>query len=47
MQAGFSPKHRLEDLTIPFDVPLDEFIKINSPLAVGFVDLEKAFDSMP
>ena len=47
MQAGFSPKHRLEDLTIPFDVALDEFIKTNSPLADGFVDLEKAFDRVP
>ena len=47
MQAGFRPKHWLEDLAILVDVALDESIKTNSPLAVGFVDLEKAFDSMP
>ena len=47
MQAGFRPKHRLEDLAILVDVALDESIKTNSPLAVGFADLEKAFDSVP
>ena len=46
MQAGFRLKHWFEDLSIPVDVALDESIKTNSPLAVGFVDLDKAFDSM-
>ena len=47
MQAGFHPKHQLEDLAIPVDLALDESIKTNWPLAVGFVDLKKAFDSVP
>ena len=46
MQASFRPKHWLEDLAIPVDVALDESIKTNSPLAVGFIDLEKAFNSV-
>ena len=47
MQAGFQLGHRLEDLVIPADVALDQSSKSHSTLAIAFVDLRKAFDSVP
>ena len=47
MQAGIHPKCRPKELVIPIDIALDESTKINLPLAVGFIDLEKSIDSVP
>ena len=45
-QAGFRPLHWLEDLTVPADYCIDYAHQLCRPLALAFVDLEKAFDSI-
>lgn len=46
-QVGFRPAHRLEDLVLLVDYLVDRAKCKNEPLAIGFIDLEKAFDRVP
>ena len=46
-QAGFRAHHRLEDLAFPLDVLLARALQDGTGLAICFVDLEKAFDTVP
>lgn len=44
---GFRPNHRLEDLLLLVDYILDRAQASKTPLALAFIDLEKAFDRVP
>ena len=46
-QAGFRRKHRLEDLVVAVDYLLDRAAALRTPLVLTFVDITKAFDSVP
>ena len=46
-QVGFRPKHRLEDLVLLVDYLIDRAKETKTPLAMAFIDLEKAFDRVP
>ena len=46
-QAGFRPTYHLEDLVFPVDVLLANALREGKGLALCFVDLEKAFDTVP
>lgn len=46
-QAGFRKRHRLEDLLIPVDYIIARAQTRCQPLCLCFVDLEKAFDTVP
>ena len=46
-QAGFRPTYHLEDLVFPMDVLLANALREGKGLALCFVDLEKAFDTVP
>ena len=46
-QAGFCPQHRREDLIVALDYLVDRSHATHSLLAICYVDLEKAFDSIP
>ena len=47
VQAGFRPRHRLEDLVIAVNFVVDVARSNRQPLAIAFMDLEKAFDKVP
>ena len=46
-QAGFRCHHRLEDLILPVDYLIYHVQRLKTPLALCFVDMEKAFDMVP
>ena len=46
-QAGFRKHHRLEDMVLAIDFALDRAQAQRTPLALAFLDLEKAFDRVP
>ena len=46
-QAGFRRRHRLEDLIIPLDYLISRAQRTRESLSICFVDLEKAFDTVP
>ena len=46
-QAGFRPTYHLEDLVFPVDMLLADALQKGKGLALCFVDLEKAFDTVP
>ena len=46
-QAGFWCHHRLEDLILPVDSLISHAQQLKIPLALYFVDMEKAFDTVP
>ena len=47
MQAGFRPRHCLNDLVMLADLAIDQSSKSSSSIAIGFIDLEKTFNSVP
>ena len=47
MQAGFRPRYRLEDLVFPVDYLLSSALTEGTGLGLCFIDLEKAFDTLP
>ena len=46
-QVGFRKHHRLEDMVLAVDFALDRAKAKRQPLALCFLDLEKAFDRVP
>ena len=46
-QAGFRPRHRLEDHQLPMTYLLQAAAAGRGSLAVAFIDLEKAYDRVP
>ena len=46
-QAGFRPGHRIEDHQLLLTYLLLAAAKHRGPLAVAFIDLEKAYDRIP
>ena len=46
-QAGFRPKHSLEDLVLVLQTVVQHAIISKQQLALCFVDLAKAYDSIP
>ena len=46
-QAGFRKHHRLEDMVLAIDFAIDRAQAKRTPLALAFLDLEKAFDRVP
>ena len=46
-QVGFRRHHRLEDMVLAVDFAIDRAKAQRKPLAIAFLDLEKAFDRVP
>ena len=46
-QAGFQCHHCLEDLILPVDYLISHAQRLKTPLALCFVDMEKAFNMVP
>ena len=46
-QVGFRRHHRLEDMVLAVDFAIDRAKAQRKPLALAFLDLEKAFDRVP
>ena len=46
-QAGFQPTYHLEDLVFPVDMLLANALQEGKGLALCFIHLEKAFNTVP